>query len=93
VLAPILGALPDWLDLDFARTATGALTVAAIVLGLFVLFAVRSAGVRIFTVVFVGAAVFGLLHYRSTLDRCDKRGCACTFFGEDLRGGGCLPSP
>jgi hypothetical protein len=37
----------------------------------------------------LGASVFGLLHYRQQLDRCDKNGCPCKFLGEELKGGGC----
>ena len=48
---------------------------------------------RIVVVLLLGASVVGLLHYRQTLDHCDKSGCACKFFGEDLKGGGCAATP
>jgi hypothetical protein len=90
--AIVLGTLPDWLDFHFARTASGVLAVIAIVMGLIILFMVRSVALRVVAVVVLAAAVFGLLHYRSELDHCDKNGCACQLFGEDLKGGGCAPS-
>jgi hypothetical protein len=43
----------------------------------------------VLVLVLLGAAVAGLLHYRQTLVDCDKQGCACKLFGEDVKGGGC----
>ena len=85
--------LPSWLDLDFARTSAAALAILAAAIIVAVVFTIRSIGVRLVIVAMMGAAVFGLLHYRQTLDHCDKHGCACKLFGEDLKGGGCIPSP
>ena len=53
---------------------------------------VRSVATRLIVVIVLGTAVFGLLHYRQQLDDCDKHGCTCTLFGEDLKGGGCTSS-
>jgi hypothetical protein len=89
----VLGELPSWLDVDFARSASAALAVAAIVLVLVAIFVVRSVGTRIVVVALLGAAVFGLLRYRDTLDHCDKAGCPCRLLGEELNGGGCTPTP
>jgi hypothetical protein len=92
-IAPVLAELPDWLDLDFARTAAGVLAIVAVVVLLVTVFMVRSVAVRVMVVVLMGAAVFGLMRYRETLDHCDKAGCPCELFGEDLEGGGCVPAP
>ena len=40
-------------------------------------------------IVVIGAAVFGLVHYRHTLDHCDKAGCSCVLFGQTVQGGNC----
>jgi hypothetical protein len=77
------------MDVDFLRTAAGALVVAAIFLLLIAVFMIKSVGTRVLVVLLVAAAVAGLLRYRETLDHCDKSGCACKLFGEDVKGGGC----
>jgi hypothetical protein len=88
-LGSLVATLPDWLDLKFAKTASAALAIAALILVVTVIFLVRSVGTRLVAVVLLGAAVFGLLHYRDSLTHCDKTGCACKLFGENLKGGGC----
>ncbi len=85
----VIATLPSWLDLDFVRTAAAVLVFAAIVLLIVTIFMVRSIGTRVVVVVMLGVAVFGLLHYRQSLDDCAKQGCACKLFGEDLKGDGC----
>ena len=85
----VLGSLPTWLDLSFVRVATGVLAIASIILAVAVVVGIRSVGTRLVVVVMLGAAVFGLMHYRQELDQCDKRGCPCKFLGEELKGGGC----
>jgi hypothetical protein len=92
-IAPVVAELPDWLDVDFARTAAGILAIVAVVVLLITVFTVRSLAVRLAVVVLMGAAVFGLMRYRETLDHCDKTGCPCELFGEDLEGGACVPTP
>lgn len=87
--AMLVGSLPDWLDLHFARNATALLALVSVVLLLVVVFTVRSVAARLIVVLLLGVAVFGLLHYRQTLDHCNKAGCECSFFGSDLKGGGC----
>jgi hypothetical protein len=86
-----VGELPSWLDVDFARQVSGALVVVSLLLLIVVMFTVRSVLTRVLVVAMLGAAVFGLLHYRSVLGDCDKNGCPCEFLGEDLKGGGCRP--
>jgi hypothetical protein len=89
----MLGELPSWLDLQFAKTASGVLVIVALILLVLAIFMVRSIGVRVVIIVLLGASVVGLLHYRQQLDHCDKSGCECKFFGEDLKGGGCASAP
>lgn len=91
-VAGLLGSLPDWLDLDFARTGAGALAILGLILVVVIIFMVRSVATRLIAVVVLGAAVFGLLHYRQQLNDCEKQGCSCVLFGEDLKGGGCNSS-
>jgi ABC-type dipeptide/oligopeptide/nickel transport system permease subunit len=91
-LGLLVGTLPDWLDLEFARTASAVLAIVSLVVVVAVIFVVRSVGTRLVAVVVFGGAVFGLLHYRDTLSHCDKVGCECKFFGEYLQGGGCAQS-
>ena len=81
--------MPNWLDYDFVRTATGVLTIVAIIVVVAVIFSVKSVATRLVVVVLLGGAVFGLLRYRDTLENCDKTGCRCELFGEELQGGGC----
>jgi hypothetical protein len=76
-------------DLDFVQAATGVLAMLCIVLTVVVLCTVRSVGTRLVVVVLMAASFAGLIYYRNTLDDCDKNGCACKLFGEDLEGGGC----
>jgi hypothetical protein len=85
----LVASLPSWVDVDFLRTALGVMALVAIVAVLVSVFMIRSIGARVLVLVLLGAAVAGLLHYRQTLVDCDKQGCACKFFGEDVKGGGC----
>ena len=88
----VLGNLPSWLGVDAVRDIAAGLAVAAIVGVMVVVFFVHSVAARIVAIVVLGAALFGLLRYRSELDHCDRNGCTCTLFGHDLKGGGCAPS-
>ncbi len=88
----VVGEIPSWLDVSFVTNAAAVLAVAATVALLVVMFLVRSVALRLITILVLGAAVFGLLHYRSELTHCDNRGCACSFFGQDLKGSGCTSS-
>jgi hypothetical protein len=88
----VLGSLPTWLDLSFVRVASGVLAVASVVLVVVAISFIRSVGTRLVIVAMLGAAVFGLMHYRDQLDHCDKQGCPCKLLGEDLTGGGCTQS-
>jgi hypothetical protein len=85
----MLAELPDWLDYDFVRNATAVLAVAAIIIVVAVIFSVKSVATRLVVVALLGAAVFGLLRYRDNLADCDKTGCKCELFGEEIQGGGC----
>ena len=87
----MIGDLPSWLSLDAARNTAIGLAIGAIVVLLITLFVMRSIVLRVASVIILGAAVFGLLHYHASLDHCDTHGCACTLFGQDLKGGGCQP--
>ena len=89
----MLGDLPTWLDVQFAQTWSAILAIVALIILVVAIFMVRSIGTRVVIVVLLGASVVGLLHYRQTLDHCDKSGCECKFFGEQLKGGGCATSP
>ncbi|HET9729880.1 MAG TPA: hypothetical protein VFR41_10690 [Acidimicrobiia bacterium] len=88
-MGSVVGVLPDWLSVDFVRNASGALIIAAILAILIVMFLVRSIGTRLVVVILLGAAVAGLVRYRTTLDHCDQTACECKLFGEDVPGGGC----
>jgi anti-sigma-K factor RskA len=89
----VLAELPDWLDVDFARSATAALAAIAVVVVLLAIFFARSLVVRVIVIVAMGAAIFGLLTYRDELGKCETNGgCPCTLFGEDLAGGSCIPT-
>jgi hypothetical protein len=84
-----MATLPAWMDLEFVKATTAVLAVVSLILAVVIVCSVRSVGTRLVAVGLLGAAIFGLMQYRDTLDTCDKRGCACTFLGEDLEGGGC----
>ena len=89
----ILAELPDWLDVDFARSAAAVLAAVAVMIVVLALFFARSLLLRVIVITAMGAAIFGLLSYRNELGNCDKNGgCPCTFFGEDLNGGNCTPT-
>ena len=70
------------MDAEFLRTASGTLVVLALLLALVLAFVVRSVGTRLVALVMLGAAVFGLAHYRQTLEHCDQPGSSCRLFGE-----------
>ena len=80
----MIAALPSWMDAQFLRSASGALVVAAALGVLALLFVLRSLSVKIVSLLLVGAAVFGLVHYRHTLERCDAHGCACKLLGQSV---------
>ena len=77
------------MDAEFLRSASGTLVLVSVLLVLVVLFAVKSLSTRLVAIVLLGAAVFGLVHYRQTLEHCSKTGCECTLFGQPVRGGNC----
>lgn len=77
------------MDAEFLRSASGTLVVASLLLVLAVLFVVKSIGTRLVAILLLGAAVFGLVRYRQTLEHCDKTGCACELFGQTVRGDRC----
>ncbi len=79
------------MDVQFLRAASGTLAIVAVLLVLVVLFAIRSIAAKVLTIVLLASAVFGLVHYRGTLERCDRRGCACKLFGENVPGTHCNP--
>jgi len=70
------------MDAEFLRTASGTLVVVTLLLALMLMFIVRSVGTRLVAIVLLGAAVFGLAHYRQTLEHCDRTGSSCRLFGE-----------
>jgi hypothetical protein len=84
--------LPTWMDVEFLRSASGTLVVVSLLLAVVLMFVVRSVGTRLVAVVLLGAAVFGLVHYRQTLERCGQVGCSCKFLGEVVRGENCSTS-
>lgn len=85
----MIAELPNWMDAQFLRNVSGTLVVVALLLALVLVFVVRSIGTRLVAVVLLGAAVFGLVHYRQTLERCDKIGCSCKLLGETVQGDAC----
>jgi hypothetical protein len=85
----VLGDLPTWMDVQFVRSASGTLVVVSLLLVLVVMFVVKSVGTRVVAILLLGAAVFGLVHYRQTLDRCNKTGCSCKLFGQTVQGDNC----
>jgi hypothetical protein len=85
----VIADLPTWMDAQFLRSVSGTLVVVSVLLALVLMFVVRSIGTRIVALVVLGAAVFGLVHYRQTLERCDKIGCECKLLGENVQGGNC----
>ncbi len=86
---PMIADLPNWMDAQFLRSVSGTLVIVAVLLALVLMFVVRSVGTRLVAIVLLGAAVFGLVHYRQTLERCDKIGCECKLLGENVQGGNC----
>jgi hypothetical protein len=85
----VIAKLPNWMDAQFLRSASGAGILGSILLVLLVLFVIRSIGMKLVSIVVIGAAVFGLVHYRSTLETCSKHGCACKLFGQPVPGDHC----
>jgi asparagine N-glycosylation enzyme membrane subunit Stt3 len=85
----VLGEFPSWLDVDFTRSAAVFLAVFATVVLVAVIFTVRSVATRLVVVALLAASVFGLLHYRADLEHCDRNGCSCKLFGQQLEGGRC----
>ena len=80
------------MDAEFLRSASGALVVVSLLLAVVLVFVVRSIGTRLVAVVLLGTAVFGLVHYRQTLEHCGSAGCSCKFLGEVVRGENCSTS-
>ena len=69
------------MDAEFLRSASGALVVVSLLLAVVLMFVVRSIGTRLVAVVLLGTAVFGLVHYRQTLEHCGSAGCSCQIPG------------
>jgi hypothetical protein len=82
----VIGELPAWMDAEFLRNASGTLVIAAVLLALVLMFVVRSVGTRLVAIVLLASAVFGLVHYRQTLEHCDQTAGSCRLFGEVVPG-------
>ena len=77
------------MDAQFLRSAAGTLVVVSLLLVLVAMFTVKSVGTRLVAIALLGAAVFGLVHYRQTLDHCSKTGCPCKLLGQTVQGDRC----
>jgi hypothetical protein len=88
-MAFVSGTLPSWMDAQFLRSVSGTLVVVSVLLAVVLTFVVRSVGTRLVAILLLGAAVFGLVHYRQTLEHCGKTGCECKLLGQVVRGGNC----
>jgi hypothetical protein len=85
----VIAQLPGYMDAQFLRSVSGTLIVVTLLVALILMFVIRSVGTRLVAIVLLGAAVFGLVHYRQTLERCDKVGCECKLLGEVVQGDNC----
>jgi disulfide bond formation protein DsbB len=83
----VIADLPNWADVQFLRSASGAFVVGGVLLALVLLFAIRSITRKLFAILVIGACIFGLVHYRQTLEHCNDKGCACKLFGQTVVGG------
>jgi hypothetical protein len=83
----VIAKLPDWADVQFLQSVSGVLVIGAVLLILVFLFVIRSITRKLFTILVIGACVFGLVHYRQTLEHCNDKGCSCKLFGETVVGG------
>lgn len=88
----MIAVLPNWVDTKFLESASGTIVLVAVLLVIVLLFVVRSVARKAITIVVIGVAVAGLVHYRQTLQRCDSKGCSCKLFGESVRSDKC-PNP
>ncbi len=77
------------MDAQFLHNAAGILICVGVLAALVLLFTVRSIGTRVVALVVIGASIFGLAHYRETLDHCGKIGCECKLLGESIQGDSC----
>ena len=85
----MIAVLPNWVDVKFLESASGTLVLAAVLLALVLLFVLRSVARKVVSLVVIGAAVFGLVHYRQTLEHCDQKSCSCKLFGQAVRSDNC----
>ena len=83
----MIAKLPDWADVQFLQSVSGALVIGAALLVLVLLFAIRSITRKVFVILVIGACIFGLVHYRQSLDHCNDKGCSCKLFGQTVVGG------
>ena len=83
----MIADLPDWADVQFLQSVSGGLVVGGVLLVLVFLFAIRSITRKLFVIVVIGACVFGLGHYRQTLEHCNDKDCSCKLFGQTVVGG------
>ena len=83
----VISALPDWADVQFLQSVSGFLIVGGILLVLVFLFVIRSIARKLFVILVIGVSIFGLVHYRQTLEHCNDKGCSCKLFGETVVGG------
>jgi len=80
----VIADLPNWVDTKFLEGMTGTMVLVAVLAVLMILFVVRSLARKLVTIMVIGVAVFGLVRYHQTLERCDDKGCACKLFGESV---------
>jgi len=85
----VIAALPTWVDVQFLRQLSGTLVVVALLIVVVLMFVLRSLATKLVIIVMIAAAVFGLVHYRQTLENCGTGGCSCVLFGQQVHAPNC----
>jgi hypothetical protein len=85
----VIADLPTWVDVHFLRDVSGTVVVVAILVAVVLMFVIRSLATKVIVVLLVAVAVFTLVHYRDTLERCGNDGCSCVLFGQPVHNDNC----
>jgi hypothetical protein len=85
----VIADLPSWVDVEFLHQLSGTLVVVALLLVVVLMFVLRSLATKLVLILMVAAAVFGLVHYRQTLEKCGPGGCSCVLFGQKVHAPNC----
>ena len=89
-VAYIFCVLPSWLDVTNVRTIALLVVIAAAIMGVYFVFKMQRAGLRVFFTLLFLTIGLGAWFYRAGLADCTKD-CSCSMLGYEVPSKVCTP--